>query len=452
MTTVEDIRAQLQHLGLDSRGNKSTIKDRLRKHLKKVKTNKPNFDTTTTTTTSTHLEESENDRSGDGSEGIIDFNENTVLVTGRKKKSQARSTAAVTQEDHDTFYSARGWYTDDDSRALMIAKNSRYDYFLAFDVEATCESGFTFEFPNEVIEFPVVLLDGKTLEVETVDQAPTFVEVLEQFEEWLKKHGIILGEYSPISGHGCHHDSGDFPAFASASSPTTTKKKNHHTRFRKGKGGNLQLTQPDFEYCASFCFVTDGPFDIRDFIAKQCLHSKIPRPSYFTKQYLDLRTLFKDYFDLTHWLNLEGMLNFLGETFVGRQHSGICDARMVGLILKRLARGFIDTGNEDSIFQLANMGLVATQWSASKIVKFAGGCVLKTNRQIDQTKMVKMWSFDKIKRREALPSMQAIATSRGVGTGEESSEQKIKATPEGTETDQISSDSSHSDPLLVAES
>ena len=46
-----------------------------------------------------------------------------------------------------------------------LHKNSRYDYYLCFDVEATCEEGFSFEFPNEVIEFPVVLLDGTTLEV-----------------------------------------------------------------------------------------------------------------------------------------------------------------------------------------------------------------------------------------------------------------------------------------------
>ncbi|ORZ06289.1 ribonuclease H-like domain-containing protein, partial [Lobosporangium transversale] len=195
-----------------------------------------------------------------------------------------------------------------------LHRNSRYDYYLCFDVEATCEEGFSFEFPNEVIEFPVVLLDGLTFEIvdefhsyvqpihrpilsdfckeltgisqETIDEAPTFVEVLALFEAWLTKHKIILDEDSLEFAISCNDN---------------------------------------------------GPFDIRDFIAKQCLHSQIPRPSYFTRPYLDIRTRFRDFFDLIQWCNLEGMLTFLGLEFQGRQHSGICDARMVGLIAKELA-------------------------------------------------------------------------------------------------------------------
>ncbi|KAF9385511.1 hypothetical protein CPB97_004735 [Podila verticillata] len=406
MTTADDIRAQLQQLGLDFRGNKSTMKARLRKYQKKEQSSNP----------------SNTAQSNDGdNEKEVDASLSAERLTGRKKKAQSR-TADVAADDTDGC---------SDSPTL-IEKNSRYDYMLAFDVEATCESGISFEFPNEVIEFPVVLLDGKTLEVidefqsyvrpvnrpklsqfcmdltgiqqETVDNAPTFVEVLALFEEWLTKHGIILGEYSPTKGHGI--DNEHF-------SPSKKSKKGA----RKGKGGNLQLTQPDFEYGASFCFVTDGPFDIRDFIAKQCLHSRIPRPSYFTKPYLDVRTLFRDYFDLTNWLNLEGMLKFLGETFVGRQHSGICDARNVGRILKQIAQGFVDSGNEDSIFHPANDLLVATPWSEAKIAKFAGGCVLKANRQIDQTREVRMWSFEKVKRLEKRTTEQQQTTAAGSSSG-----------------------------------
>ncbi|KAF9305323.1 hypothetical protein BGZ74_010661 [Mortierella antarctica] len=386
MTTVDDIKTQLQQLGLDSRGNKSTIKARLRKYLKKEQNKNPN--------NTAHSNDSDND-SNDDNENEDVSSLTAERLTGRKKKAPSRAAVAEAEDTNGLSVSP-----------TLIEKNSRYDYMLAFDVEATCESGISFEFPNEVIEFPVVLLDGKTLEVETVDNAPTFVEVLSLFEEWLTKHGIILGEYSPTKGHGVDNDH---------FSPS--KKSSKRRGARKGKGGNLQLTQPDFEYGASFCFVTDGPFDIRDFIAKQCLHSRIPRPSYFTKPYLDVRTLFRDYFDLAQWLNLEGMLKFLGETFVGRQHSGICDARNVGRILKQLAQGFVDSGKEDSIFQPANALLVTTQWSEAKITKFAGGCVLKANRHIDQTREVKMWSFEKIKRLEKLPSAQEAATAAGSSSG-----------------------------------
>lgn len=38
-----------------------------------------------------------------------------------------------------------------------------------FDVEATCEEGGGFDFPNEIIEFPVVLVESKTFEIVSID-------------------------------------------------------------------------------------------------------------------------------------------------------------------------------------------------------------------------------------------------------------------------------------------
>ncbi|KAF9415574.1 hypothetical protein BGZ94_000060 [Podila epigama] len=423
MTTVDTIRAELQRLGLDSRGNKSTIKARLRKHLKMESSTDPHHDATVGESSDIE-DESSDDEATDEQDPDTDSSEGS-------RNAQACELSQETEPTGQTASQRR------------IAKNSRYDYMLAFDVEATCETGIAFDFPNEIIEFPVVLLDGKTLEVvdefhsyvrpthrpilskfckdltgiqqETIDAAPTFVQVLAMFEEWLKKHGIIIGEYSETRGHGCYH-SNDHPSQQPVSEPTTEnnsepkKKKRPKRRSRKGKGGQLHLIQPDFEYGATFCFVTDGPFDIRDFITKQCLHSQIPRPSYFTKPYLDVRTRFRDYFDLATWLNLEGMLQFLGTSFVGRQHSGICDARMVGFILKRLAQGFIkdyeeeggdnddsDHGHQgDAIFNPANMALVVTEWDEAKIAQLAEGCVLKSNRHIDQARVINMQSFERI--------------------------------------------------------
>jgi inhibitor of KinA sporulation pathway (predicted exonuclease) len=53
------------------------------------------------------------------------------------------------------------------------AKAQPVDYYLVIDFEATCEKdsrggGFIKEFPNEIIEFPVVVLNAKTLEIEQV--------------------------------------------------------------------------------------------------------------------------------------------------------------------------------------------------------------------------------------------------------------------------------------------
>lgn len=40
-----------------------------------------------------------------------------------------------------------------------------FDYYLFFDVEATCIEGGGFTYANEIIEFPVVLVDGKTFDI-----------------------------------------------------------------------------------------------------------------------------------------------------------------------------------------------------------------------------------------------------------------------------------------------
>ncbi|KAG0271983.1 3'-5' exoribonuclease 1, partial [Linnemannia exigua] len=409
MTVVDDLREQLKQNGLDTRGNKSTLKARLRKHFKKDG-GKPTT-TTTTTAKDTGSNSDDNDDNEDGNE-----DEGSTSSKPRQQEKQ----------DHQH---------DDSNQSTALHKNSMYDYYLCFDVEATCELGFRFEFPSEVIEFPVVLLDGSTLEIvdefhsyvrpthrpilsdfckeltgisqETVDNAPTFVEVLERFEEWLTSHGVIVSDWT-------RNDTPTIAAQPNGKKVKSKKSKNSGSGRNNGGGNhnpsNLQIANAinDFQYAKTYCFVTDGPFDIRDFISKQCLHSNILRPSYFAHPYIDVRTMFRDYFDLIQWKNLERMLGFLGETFQGRQHSGICDARMVALIAKRLALGFRKEDN-DPIFQEENMELVAPQWSDEKTEKFKQGCILKANRSTNNT-FIKMISFKKVAQIEALPS--AIAAGK----------------------------------------
>lgn len=58
-----------------------------------------------------------------------------------------------------------------------------YDAFLVLDVEATCEEGTGFEWPNEIIEWPVCLMrwkdksdQGKACQLEIVDEFRSFVK------------------------------------------------------------------------------------------------------------------------------------------------------------------------------------------------------------------------------------------------------------------------------------
>ena len=161
-----------------------------------------------------------------------------------------------------------------------------YDSFLVLDVEATCERnrkyGFdsagpppnspgaffsakitNYDYPNEIIEFPVVLLqwskDGQQLEIrdtfqsyvrptwrpnlsqfcreltgitqEQVDAAPVWNEVVLAFYDFLKRHGLLK---------------------------------------LKSQGENGPARMYDRRLRAGVAWVTHGPADLRDFVIKQC--------------------------------------------------------------------------------------------------------------------------------------------------------------------------------------
>lgn len=188
-------------------------------------------------------------------------------------------------------------------------KKQPFDYYLFFDVEATCEADGGFTFPNEIIEFPVILVDGETFEIvdefrsyvkptinptlskfcieltgisqETVDKSPIFIDVLNEFQEFMAKYDLFQEK--------------------------------------------------------SAAFVTDGPFDIRDFITKQLKHSKIkPRPAYFDVHWVNIRKLFREFYKQKENKNIALMLQHLDMKFQGRQHSGLDDARNLVAIGKRM--------------------------------------------------------------------------------------------------------------------
>jgi len=224
-----------------------------------------------------------------------------------------------------------------------------YDALLVFDVEATCVPGRDFNWANEIIEWPVVLLrwkdktpDGKASELYKVDEfrtyvkptfrpalsefcksltgiqqadvdsAPTFCEILPRFKEWLAKHYLI----DPVTGQALQR----------------------------------------------FMFCTDGPYDMRDFVIKQCFISKVTMPSWLPREVMDVRKVVSNLLiareaettagprrkGLGHKapghvrrpsLNITYQLEALSlPPFEGRQHSGIDDSRNIARIVAELAR------------------------------------------------------------------------------------------------------------------
>ncbi|KAM5539082.1 hypothetical protein V8D89_007305 [Ganoderma adspersum] len=237
---------------------------------------------------------------------------------------------------------------DEDKGKDRMARRTKqpYEAFLVLDVEGTCAQGSGFGYPNEIIEWPVCLLrwkdkdmkgNAQELEIvaefrsyvrptwrpqlsdfcltltgitqEQVDSAPIFPEVLQDFRRFLEKHKLL-----DAAGH------------------------------------RLQR----------FSFCTDGPYDIRDFVVKQCFISKIPVPTWLTSDIMDVRRTVGAWHDSSTALgaaerrqaqagvfplpkrvsfSISRQLHALGlEPFEGRQHSGIDDARNVCRLLIELAR------------------------------------------------------------------------------------------------------------------
>ncbi|KAI8904012.1 ribonuclease H-like domain-containing protein [Gorgonomyces haynaldii] len=183
-----------------------------------------------------------------------------------------------------------------------------FRYYLVCDVEGTCLEDSGFEWESEIIEFPVVLIDATKMEIagtfhryckpmlnpklsdfcksltgikqETVDAADPFDHVLNEFLEWLD--GFAQEPY------------------------------------------------------ADCIFVTDGVWDLRDFVEKELTYYQLERPK-FMKQIVDLRKKFTKFFNVES-CNLDSMLAHLGLQFKGRKHSGIDDTKNIASIFLELAK------------------------------------------------------------------------------------------------------------------
>ncbi|XP_073401053.1 ERI1 exoribonuclease 3 [Dendrobates tinctorius] len=101
--------------------------------------------------------------------------------------------------------------------AMTSFPPQRYHYFLVLDFEATCDKPQIH--PQEIIEFPILKLNGRTMEIEStfhtyvqpvvhpqltpfcteltgiiqemVDGQPTLSQVLERVDEWMAKEGLL---------------------------------------------------------------------------------------------------------------------------------------------------------------------------------------------------------------------------------------------------------------------
>ncbi|KJE88344.1 three prime histone mRNA exonuclease [Capsaspora owczarzaki ATCC 30864] len=99
-----------------------------------------------------------------------------------------------------------------------------------------------------------------------------------------------------------------------------------------------------------FAILCDGPWDLRDFMTKQCRHSQIFRP-WFTQQWVNLRMHFSKFYHMKLG-GIDFMLESLGMQFQGNKHSGLDDATNIARVACQMLRdGCALHTNDDLIRQ-----------------------------------------------------------------------------------------------------
>ncbi|KAK7465482.1 hypothetical protein VKT23_005460 [Stygiomarasmius scandens] len=208
-----------------------------------------------------------------------------------------------------------------------------FDAFLALDFEGTCIEGSSFDYPNEIIEFPVILMrwkdkdgSGQASELVVVDEFHSFVK-----PAWKPKLSKFCTNLTGITQNQVDA-APDFVEVLWKLRAFMTKNKLIHA------GDGKAITR--------FCWCTDGPWDLGDLLTKQCFHSRIQPPGWLQNNVIDVRRAVKLWMTggekttSTHGAtpNIRGQLSALGLDFQGRLHSGIDDTRNISRVVIELAR------------------------------------------------------------------------------------------------------------------
>jgi len=264
------------------------------------------------------------------------------------------------------------------------------DYLCVLDFECTCDEGVQ-PMPQEIIEFPVVIINTKTLQVEDtfhsyvrpvinprlsrfcrqltgiqqscVNFASPLWEVLAQFDRWLQGHHLChptLSESAcPLSMLPCTdgaNDGGvdsdndssrqseaptliDSPSsssrcadFSLSSKPLSTFEPTLESSFSK-RAEPEKTTTPSL----TFSIVTDGPCDIQDFLVPnaEALHIPLLQRYPYWNRWINLRDIFARHYGCKR-LGIKQSLEVLGLEFIGRPHSGLDDARNLATLAVNL--------------------------------------------------------------------------------------------------------------------
>ncbi|KFQ40144.1 3'-5' exoribonuclease 1, partial [Mesitornis unicolor] len=191
-----------------------------------------------------------------------------------------------------------------------INGESYYDYICVVDFEATCEEGNPPEFVHEIIEFPIVLLNTRTLEIE------------DTFQQYVKP------EINPKLSDFCISLTGITQDIVDKADTFPQVLQNVVEWMRQRELGTKY----------TYSMLTDGSWDMSKFLNIQCRMSRLKYPS-FAKKWINIRKSYGNFYKVPrNQTKLTIMLEKLGMSYDGRPHSGLDDSKNIAKIAIRMLK------------------------------------------------------------------------------------------------------------------
>lgn len=175
--------------------------------------------------------------------------------------------------------------------------------YIVLDFESTCDHPKQCS-PQEIIEFPSVVVDAKTLDI--IDQIQIYVKPVH--------HPILTKFCTELTGITQHtvDNAVEFPAAFKMYNKWLSK---YHHR------------------CINF--ITCGNWDLKTMLPAQCRLNGISKIPGIYKRWININQAFKQIFNKKSG-GLKGMLHQLGLQFEGRPHSGLCDSINTAIVWKKI--------------------------------------------------------------------------------------------------------------------
>ncbi|XP_056124277.1 3'-5' exoribonuclease 1 [Rhinichthys klamathensis goyatoka] len=179
-----------------------------------------------------------------------------------------------------------------------------FDYICVVDFEATCEENNPPDYLHEIIEFPIVLIHTRTL------------EIVDSFQEYVKP--VVNPKLS------------EFCVKLTGISQKMVDEAKTFDQVLKRAVSWLQEKELGTKY--KYTFLTDGSWDMGKFLRTQCKLSQIRFPQ-FARKWINIRKSYGNFYKVARTqTKLICMLENLGMQYDGRPHSGLDDSRNIARI------------------------------------------------------------------------------------------------------------------------